>query len=221
MNSRAKGSDMARNTVCTTIFTVLALSACAPEEGRSTFAVENMVLDFSTDATSAIRHEVTGYAQKGPFTSDASVRITKLDDALQPTDIHNSTYISGPLGEFELDVHFEGDALVSAAGTANCDKNEYTTAKYAPETAAWRLHSRYHRRSAVSYARLSRVSHAKDATTRTLATASCATAFAAASASCVARAFSVIHSPYSLLASATKGTMAHARSPSPIFWTQR
>ena len=116
MNSRAKGSVMARNTVCTTIFTVLALSACAPDEGRSTFAVENMVLDFSTDATSAIRHEVSGYAQKGPFTSDASVRITKLDDALQPTDIHNSTYVSGPLGEFELDVHFEGDALVEVTG---------------------------------------------------------------------------------------------------------
>ena len=109
----------------------------------------------------------------------------------------------------------------SAAGTANCDKNEHTAAKYAPETTAWRLHRRYHRSNAVSYARVSRVSHAKEATTRTFATASCATALAAASAFCVSRAFSVIHSPYSRLANATKGMMAHARSPSPRFWTQR
>lgn len=94
----------------------LVLGACAPEETGTTFATENRILDFSTDAASAIQHDLQGYAQKGPFVDGATLIVRSLDADLQPLGPTATTFTEGPLGRYDLEVDFEGNAIVEVTG---------------------------------------------------------------------------------------------------------
>lgn len=72
--------------VCIYIILILSTFSCDPE-------VENKLIR---------KEKLTGYAQKGPFITGASVSVSELDSALSQTGRIYSTNTEGSSGSFEL-----------------------------------------------------------------------------------------------------------------------